>query len=1014
MKKKDAELIRLTLDGDDTAFEELVNKYRRAVHALVWSKIEDYHIAEELTQDVFLKAYQKLESLKKPQSFAGWLYVSASRRCIAWQRKKRLPTIPFDETKITQHPETTYSQYVVEENQRISEETQREVVKKLLAKLPESERTIITLHFFSEMSSSEIGAFLGVSANTIRSRLRRALQRLQKEETMIREALEHFQISPNLTDNIMQEVSHIKPASSVSKPIIPWIVAASSAVIIALMLGIGSQFLAHFQKPYSLDAQAETRIELIDASLVLNIEETADTRNQVGKANALNSNNINGQQQVDVSFAAAQADGVDVSKRKQQWISETPINGSPVYNLLATPEGEIYALGEELNLYKFPHDGTEWQFLCDVSSFAAVWATESPMGKWKNTLYILTARDLFASTSNGRTWDLVYKWNDDDGPPNTIVGTEQALYVVLGDGVFRSEDDGKTWKAMNDGLNERLITLIEFQNVLFAGTEYGLFRLNGDSWERLNLPDPVLANIRSLAASEEKLYVATEFSFEAMERPGFVDRGMEGAWRIYRSIDLGDSWTDITPTDAWSQEPWPPPEITLLTAGETLIVIGQGMVRSTDGGDTWLPPSSAFSKDYFSPAVVLNESLFYVEGQDDLHRSTDQGNTWHKVNIPQERERSPIADLIVHSGNAKQKDMHPTLYARYVNNIKRPAGEIAQTDDKGNSWHNVQMDLTQNTDFTTKQPTITHIVKSNGDIYAKGGDNDGIQKAKIYRVSQEHKTLVPVQDIPIIDGTIMATFYQAIKSAHHIKNDYVQEEEKKMKENAFGAEQFFKQLTEIYTMQLNRLDTRKAVLDLFWRGFWGPFAIGNDTFYMEYNFKLFRWMPGEKEWYDTGLEETVELTLDTIRKDLILEVSGDTVYVGKRDGHLVVSFNKGNNWTDLTPALPFQVNTFKDIVVDGMKAYVATDAGIIRTDDGRNWHTVTDSEGVNLIMEHLAVDDGVLYGVTEHAGIYRLENGSWKQVVSNTPENVTSLAVSGDTIYVGTEYNEMLHFTLEE
>ena len=85
VKKNDAELIRLTLDGDDTAFEELVNKYRRAVHALVWSKIEDYHIAEELTQDVFLKAYQKLESLKKPQSFAGWLYVSASRRCIAWQ-----------------------------------------------------------------------------------------------------------------------------------------------------------------------------------------------------------------------------------------------------------------------------------------------------------------------------------------------------------------------------------------------------------------------------------------------------------------------------------------------------------------------------------------------------------------------------------------------------------------------------------------------------------------------------------------------------------------------------------------------------------------------------------------------------------------------------------------------------------------------------------------------------------------------------------------------------------------
>lgn len=1013
MKKNDAELIRLTLDGDEAAFTELVNKYKKAVHALVWRKIEDFHIAEELTQDVFLKAYQKLGSLKKPQSFASWLYVSASRRCIAWQRKKRLPTIPFDETKSTQHQETAYSQYVVEEKQRIYEERQRDVVKQLLAKLPESERTVITLHYFSDMSSFEIGTFLGVSANTVRSRLRRAQKRLQKEEPMIREALEHFQISPNITDNIMREVSHIKPTPSGSKPIIPWIVAASSAVIIALVLGIGSQFLAHFQKPYSLDAQDETKIELVDSSLVLNLEKAADARNQVGRANALNSLNMNGQQQEDVSFAAAQDDGVDVSKRKQQWMSETPINGSPVFNLLATPECEVYALGEDLDLYKFRPDGTEWQFLCDVSSFAAVWATESPMAKWKNTLYILAARDLFASTSNGRTWDLVYKWNDDDGPPNTIVGTEQALYVALGDGIFRTEDDGKTWKEINDGLNERLVTLIEFQNILFAGTEYGLFRLNGDSWERLNLPDPVLVNIRSLAAAEEKLYVATEFSFEAMVRPGFVDRGLEGAWRIYRSADLGDSWKDITPTATWSQEARQP-EITLLAAGETLIAIAQGMIRSTDGGDTWLPPSSAFSKDYFSPAVALDESRFYVEGQDGLHRSTDQGNTWQKVNIPQERERSSIADLIVHRGNDKERDISPTLYARYGNTLRRPAGEIAQTEDNGNSWQNIQMDLTQNTDFGTKQPTITHIVKSNGDIYAKGGDNDGIQKAKIYRVSQEHKRLVPVQDIPIIDGTIMVTFYQVIKSAHHIKNDYVQEQEKKMKENAFGAEQFFKQLTEIYEMQLNRLDTRRAILDLFWRGFWGPFAIGNDTFYMEYNFKLFRWMPGETEWYDTGLEETVELTLDTIRKDLILAVSGDTVYVGKRDGHLVVSFDKGNNWTDLTPALPFHVNTFKDIVVDGMKAYVATDAGIIRTDDGRNWYTVTDLEGVNLIMEHLAVDESVLYGVTMHTGIYRLENGSWKQVVSNTPESVTSLAVSEDTIYVGTAYNEVLHYILEE
>ena len=69
MKTTDVELIHRILDGDDTAFTELVNKYQKPVHALVWRKIGDFHIAEELTQDTFLKAYQELATLKKAAEF---------------------------------------------------------------------------------------------------------------------------------------------------------------------------------------------------------------------------------------------------------------------------------------------------------------------------------------------------------------------------------------------------------------------------------------------------------------------------------------------------------------------------------------------------------------------------------------------------------------------------------------------------------------------------------------------------------------------------------------------------------------------------------------------------------------------------------------------------------------------------------------------------------------------------------------------------------------------------------
>ena len=292
MKNDDAKLIQRVLAGDDTAFSTLVKRYQKPVHALAWRKTGDFHVAEEITQDTFLKAYQRLSTLKEPQRLVSWLYVIATNHCNAWLRKKRLRTEPLEDISSEALEKATYSGYVIEENERTAIEAQREVVKQLLAKLQESERTILTLHYFSEMSSAEIGAFLGVSANTVRSRLRRAQERLKREEPMIREALEHFQITPNLTENIMREISRLKPAApSGGKPLVPWAIGVSTLAVVLLMLGIGNQQLLRFQQPYSFDATSEMTVELIKAPVVLNLESEPDVRTQLGNANAPNSNN---------------------------------------------------------------------------------------------------------------------------------------------------------------------------------------------------------------------------------------------------------------------------------------------------------------------------------------------------------------------------------------------------------------------------------------------------------------------------------------------------------------------------------------------------------------------------------------------------------------------------------------------------------------------------------------------------------------------------------------------------
>ena len=303
MKNDDVQLIQRVLDGDDTAFSTLVKKYQRSVHALAWRKIGDFHIAEDITQETFLKAYQKLSTLKEPQSFVSWLYVIAANCCKAWRRKKRLWTQPLETASGAEARKATYSGYVSAENERTTAEAQREVVKKLLAKLQESERTVITLYYLGGMTYEEISKFLGVSVAAIKNRLYRARNRLKEEEPMIREALEHFQITPNLTENIMREIARLKPvAPSGSKPAVPWVIGISTLAVVLLMLGIANhQLLSRFQKPYSFDAASEMKVELIDAPVVLNLESQPNNRTQLGNANAQDKNNGVGNQVADAA-----------------------------------------------------------------------------------------------------------------------------------------------------------------------------------------------------------------------------------------------------------------------------------------------------------------------------------------------------------------------------------------------------------------------------------------------------------------------------------------------------------------------------------------------------------------------------------------------------------------------------------------------------------------------------------------------------------------------------------------
>ncbi|MCG9129288.1 sigma-70 family RNA polymerase sigma factor [Candidatus Poribacteria bacterium] len=1030
MKNNDTQLIQRVLEGDDTAFSTLVRKYQKSIHALAWRKIGDFHIAEDITQDTFLKAYQELSTLNEPQRFSSWLYVIASNYCKMWFRKKRLSTQSLEDTSSTQLERATYSGFVIEQKERSAEETQREIVKKLLAKLQESERTVMTLYYIGGMTHEEISEFLGVSVAAIKNRLYRARNRLKKEETMIRDALEHFQISPNLTDNIMQEISQTKQVAPTSgKPLIPWIAGVTAVTIVLLMLGFSNQFLSRFQKPYSLEAQSEMSVEIVEAPIVQKINAQPDVRRQFGNANAEGKNDTPSQTHDELLFAAADVEGENTPTTKKQWIqgnAPTYRHGPSARSLYSTPEGDVYIFINNGKFAKLPANGTEWEVVSDVSTMHDVRNrdNEIPVTVLNNTFYTVLSDELFSSIDKGKTWQSVGK--RPQGYILDLVVIDNVFYLAMQDEIFRSTDIGKTWIPVKEGLPGEIRAIKVIQNTLFVSTRIDesqkLYRRNDDSWERLQFPHAEIHSVPSFAGTKDILYVMAALDVWNID-------GQNQWWWIFRSDDKGDSWADVTPKNAWIINDVPP-SVTLAAGGNTVLAIGTddgAVVRSIDRGNSWTlkEVTGIPVKSYgVINTYPLDENTFYSLGNSGFLRSLDGGQSWNRVKIGEE---SRIDNLIWIKPDEKQ-NASADLYCMVLS-------EVYKSHDRGKSWQIVNPKINIREYNPDNPPVFTRINRSDDILYAKfGGDTISNINTGIFRISEDGNTFVPIQGMPYLDSQRLQ---RLLSERLNDPPDFsTQLFEKKIKKEFVGASQFFKTLANWDIDEQNGITKRELYsiyYELIFLGSRGQFAVSGDTFYMEYNYKLFRWRPGESEWYDTGVEETGELNRRKLGKSLELAgisieeiwemvrvdgfklaVSENTIYVGKRDGKLVGSFDEGNNWIDFTPALPFPVTYFKEIVFAGNTVYVATNAGVAATNNGKNWHPLSDASGTQVKIDKLAADGNSLYGYSKKTGIYRLENGNWQQISSETLPYVNSLAVYGNTLYVGTMEQGMFIYNLEE
>jgi RNA polymerase sigma-70 factor (ECF subfamily) len=164
----DARCIADVLAGNRQKFAELIERYQGAVYAVVRGYVRDPHAAEDVAQEVFLKAYTALSTLREPASFFPWLVQIARNAGQAAGRNSRRPDrFPLqDTTVVPEQPETPT-------HARVSH------VLAQVEQLPEPYRSTVLLKYEHNLTCKEIAEQEGVAVSTITSRLARALATLR-------------------------------------------------------------------------------------------------------------------------------------------------------------------------------------------------------------------------------------------------------------------------------------------------------------------------------------------------------------------------------------------------------------------------------------------------------------------------------------------------------------------------------------------------------------------------------------------------------------------------------------------------------------------------------------------------------------------------------------------------------------------------------------------------------------------------------------------------------------------
>lgn len=178
----EAALVAEAIGGSELAFRTLVERYQRPVFSLILRMVHDRGIAEDVTQEVFVKAWLALARYDPRRRFASWLFKIASNAAIDQLRRKKLPTTPIE----TSDPDQSSILDRIEDERSESPDTlvkRRELSSALeaaVAALRPEYRLVVLLRFREELPYRDIAEATGMPLGTVKTNLRRARREIEE------------------------------------------------------------------------------------------------------------------------------------------------------------------------------------------------------------------------------------------------------------------------------------------------------------------------------------------------------------------------------------------------------------------------------------------------------------------------------------------------------------------------------------------------------------------------------------------------------------------------------------------------------------------------------------------------------------------------------------------------------------------------------------------------------------------------------------------------------------------